>query len=131
MTTTTTYPVICPPQSPPIESMGTGDTFADFTVITHGVPDPYGVDQCWDCERGFSRDTLAVIVTYTANLGDSNPSEADPAEVFGLHVECAEDYRKRAVPIVVTIHPDGTASVVGPGDVRSHGMTVTVVIEAK
>jgi hypothetical protein len=103
-----------------------GDTIADLTVIKHGLPDPYGLYQCWDCSRGFRHDYRAVIVTYSGN-----PNETDAAEILAMHLECAEEYRKRHVPIVVTVHPDGTASVTGPGDVGSRGKTVTVVIEAK
>lgn len=125
-TTTTEYQVVCPPQSPPIRTMGKGHKIGELTVVKRGTGEQHGIYHCWDCSRGFHHDARPVIVTFTGN-----PNESDPGELMALHVDCAEDYRKRHVPYVVTVHPDGTATVTGPGDNASHGKTVTVVIEAK
>lgn len=124
MTQTTTYPVICPPQSPPVLSMKKGDTFVDVTVIDVARPGKYNLDQCWDCSRGFHIENTAVIVTF-----DGDADVTDPASIFGLHEWCAEEYRQRHVPMVVTVHPDGTASVIGPGGNTVSLTAVTVVIE--
>ncbi|MBB1153489.1 hypothetical protein [Amycolatopsis dendrobii] len=122
MITETVCPVICPPLGPDIASLVPGDTLGDSIVVAFGDLEDHDVYHCWECGKAFLDGQTGPVVRY------GGPDD-DPADLRGFHERCAEQYRKRCVPLVVTVHPDGTASVTGPGS--DVGQTGTVTVRLK
>ncbi|MET9262380.1 hypothetical protein [Amycolatopsis sp. NPDC004079] len=122
MITEIVCPVTCPPLAPEVGKLVSGDTLGDSIIVEFGDLEEHGVYHCWECGKAFISGQTGPIVRY------GGPDD-DPADLRGFHERCAERYRKRCVPLVVTVHPDSTASATGPGRDAGQADSVTVRIE--